>query len=296
MRRRLFLLGVGLISATTSFSQIKKQFSVDDDSKIEKVELNFSMKSGSCIVKPSINSQLLNVYTNQKEDNYSHTYNKSTENGICNVNLHLDGNRSEGLSQSISYRMFGGSDDNDQKLWKVYLKEERAYDLLLKYGIGQANIDLSGLSVEKLKVYTGSADINIGYLSGKDNAVVMDTFYVKVDLGSVNVKQLNLSKSKHVVADIGFGNLLLDFSDKPQVASTIKGSVGAGNLLIMLPEDNIPVIVKVNDSWLCRVKLTKAFKKLDDNTFVNEAYDAAAKNLLSFNLDVSMGSIVFQQK
>ncbi|UII28693.1 hypothetical protein LVD15_09780 [Fulvivirga maritima] len=255
------------------------------------------MNNGSCIIKPSQNSQVLTVYSNQDENGYSHTYDKDITNKTCNVALHVEDNKSEGLSQSISYRMFGGSNDSDQKLWKLYLKENKNYDLQFKYGIGEADIDLSGLSVGKLKVYTGSADVNIGYLSGNDNGIVMDTFYVKVDLGSVNVKQLNLSKSKHVVADIGFGNLLLDFSDKPQVASTIKGSVGAGSLLIVLPEeDEIPVIVTVNDSWLCRVKLTKSFKKLNEHTFVNAAYSEDAKNLLSFNLDVSMGSITFQEK
>ncbi|MEJ0054893.1 MAG: hypothetical protein WDN75_04140 [Bacteroidota bacterium] len=43
----------------------------------------------------------------------------------------------------------------------------------------------------------------------------MDTFFVKVDLGSLNVKQMNLSRSKVVMAEVGFGNIFLDFSNKP---------------------------------------------------------------------------------
>lgn len=296
MRRRIFLLVAGIISTTLSFSQIKKQFSVEDNKAVERVDLHFSVNSGSCLLKPSQSSELLNVYSDQDYDNYSHSFDKSIKNKTCTIKLALEDDRSEGLSQSISYRMFGSSDESAKKLWKVYLTDNKTYNLNLKYGIGEADIDLSGLSIGKLKIHTGSADVNIGYLSGKNNQVVMDTFYVKVDLGSVNVKKLNLSRSKHVVADIGFGNLLLDFSDKPQVRSEIKGSVGAGNLMIMLPEDEIPVIVTVNDSWLCKVKLTKSFKKLSDNVFVNDAYDEDADNLLSFNLDVSMGSIVFKEK
>ena len=296
MRRRFFLLGVGIVSSTLSFSQVKKQFSVENNDSVEKVDLNFKVNNGTCLIKPSANQELLNVYSNQNQDSYSHSFGKSIKKGTCYINLALEDDRSEGISQSISYRMFGTSSEATKKLWKVYLTENKSYSLNLTYGIGHADIDLSGLSIEKLKIHTGSADVNIGYLAGKDNPVVMDTFYVKVDLGSVNVKKLNLSKSRHVVADIGFGNLLLDFSDQPQVRSDIKGSVGAGNLLIMLPAEETPVIVKVNDSWLCRVKLTKSFTQLTDNTFVNKAYREDADNLLTFNLDVSMGSIVFKEK
>ncbi|MTI22140.1 hypothetical protein E1176_14005 [Fulvivirga sp. RKSG066] len=296
MRRRILILGAGIISTTLSFSQIKKQFSVDNDRKVEKVDLKFKVNSGQCFIKPGETSDLLNVYSNQDFDSYSHSFEKETNRETCKINLALEDNKSQGLSQSISYRMFGKSESTPEKIWKVYLTEDKAYNLNLNYGIGHANIDLSGLSVEKLKVFTGSADVVIDYENDGYNKVEMDTFYVKVDLGSVAVKKLNLSKSRNVVADIGFGNLTLDFSDKPEVASNIKSSVAAGNLLILLPPAETPVMIKVTDSWLCRVKLTKSFKNLGNNTFVNAAYTKDAEDVLTFNLDVSMGSIEFRDK
>ena len=78
---------------------------------------------------------------------------------------------------------------------------------------------------------------------------------MKVDLGSVNVKNLNLSSTRFVMADVGFGNMTLDFSNKPLVSNKIKGSVGAGNLTIILPKNDTPVLVKIQDSWLCSVKV-----------------------------------------
>lgn len=296
MRRSFFILIAGIISTTHSFSQIKKQFSVENDRKVEKVDLNFRVNSGQCFFKKGDTDDLLNVYSNQNYDNYSHSYDKEVSNKICKINLDLENDRSEGLSQSISYRMFGKSDNEPEKIWKVYLSDEKAYKLNLNYGIGHANIDLSGIPVEKLKVFTGSADVVIDYENDMYNTIEMDTFYVKVDLGSLAVRKLQLSKSKHVVADIGFGNLLLDFSDKPEVSSDVKGSVGAGNLLILLPPAETPVKVTINDSWLCRVKLTKSFKSIGDNTFVNKAFEEGASNPLTFNLDVSMGSIEFREK
>lgn len=296
MRRRLLLLVTGMIFTTLSFSQVKKQFSVEGNQAVQKIDLHFSVNNGDCLIRPGKTNDLLNVYSNLNYDDYSHSFDKSLNNNTCKINLELQDNTSTGLSQSISSRMFGEKNDAREKLWKVYLTESKTYNLNLNYGIGAADIDLSGLTIEKLKIHTGSADVTIGYLTGQSNLIVMDTFYVKVDLGSVNVKKLNLSRAKHVVADIGFGNLLLDFSDKPKVRSHIKGSVGAGSLLIMLPGEETPIIVRVNQSWLCKVKLTRSFSQLSENTFVNKAYRKNADNLLSFDLDVSLGSIIFKEK
>jgi hypothetical protein len=145
-------------------------------------------------------------------------------------------------------------------------------------------------------INTGSADVNVSYSSGLGNQVEMDTFFVKVDVGSLNVKQLNLSKSKVVLVDVGFGNMYLDFSNKPLVSNHVKGSVGAGNLVVQLPGEEVPVLVKVSESWLCSVTLSKGLQRVAENTFANAAYEKDAANALTFDLDVSLGKIIFREK
>jgi hypothetical protein len=250
MREGILILGVGLISSTLSFAQVRKQFSIENNNAIEKIDLDFGVNSGSCYIKPSQSDELLTVYGTQEYDSYSHSFNKELSGSVCKINLKLEDNKSADLSQSISNRMFGNAKNESENIWKLFLSKDKIYDLNLNYGIGMADIDLSGLAIERVKINTGSADVNIGYLTAKNNQVEMDTFYVKVDLGSVNVRNLNLSKSKHVIAEIGFGDLSLDFSDKAQVSSSISGSVGAGNLIIILPENETPAIVKINNSLL----------------------------------------------
>jgi hypothetical protein len=98
------------------------------------------------------------------------------------------------------------------------------------------------------------------------------------------------------MAEVGFGNILLDFSDKPLVTFDVKGSVGAGNMIIILPDDDYPVLVKINESWLCSVNLNKGLKKIAPNTFANASYTSNSKNPITFDLDVSMGKITFREK
>ena len=275
---------------------MKKQFTVDNMENCAWVNLALKAKTGNCIIRPTQNSELLDFYSNQELEDYAHTFSNEVRNAVCYVRLALEQESKAGVSKKISYQVLGKESEASDKFWKVYLTDSKPYSLELAYGLGNANIDLSGLSIKRLKINTGSADVHVFYATGMENKVEMDTFFVKVDLGSVNVKQLNLSHSKVVVAEVGFGNIYLDFSNKPVVVPSVKGSVGAGNMIILLPDESVPVIVRINQSWLCSIKLSRGLKKTDENTYTNAAYDNNPKNALTFDLDVSMGKILFKDK
>lgn len=295
MQKKFWLTGWAIAIVGVACGQIKKQFTVEDAPYCENISLTLRANSGNCYIKPSQNPEILNVFSNQSESGYAHKFRKEVKGKTCEVVLNLEEVQAEGLSQTISTRFFGpGDKPAGDKLWKMYLTNSKPYQLELEYGVGNANIDLSGLAVKKLKINTGSADVNIGYYSALENQIDMDTFFVKVDLGSVNVKSLSLARTHCVMADVGFGNMTLDFSNKPVVSNRIKGSVGAGNLTIILPKEETPILVKIQDSWLCSVKVPSELKKIGENTFANSAYTKGARNALVFDLDVSMGNIVFK--
>ncbi len=295
-RCSLAVVAVLIFAANQAQAQIKKQFSVSGVSRVENVDLHFEVNNGQCSIKAGESDELITVYSNQDYDNYSHTFNKNIEGTTCKVNLVLEDDRAEGFGQSISTRVFGNRHEGHDKIWRVYLNQEQVYDLDLKYGIGQADIDLSGISVENLKIHTGSADINIGYFSQGGNNVEMDTFYVKVDMGSVAVRKLDMARSKYVKADVGFGDLLLDISGEEKMSGKVIGSVGAGNMFVILPSNTAPTMIQVKDSWLCKVRLPSTFRKTAPNTYVNAAYEASSTDALVFQLDVSMGKIIFKQR
>jgi hypothetical protein len=281
---------------TLATGQIKRQFSVDDSPQCEQIKLKLKANSGTCFIKPSHNSEILTVFSNLDVDRYAHQFRKEVVGSVCEVMLALEEVQSGTLSQTISSRVFSSENTGQEKFWKMYLNDTKPYVLEMTYGIGKANIDLSGLSVKNLKINTGSADVNVGYSTGLENRVDMDTFFVKVDLGSVHARNLGLAKTKVVIAEVGFGNVMLDLSAAPTVANAIKGSVGAGNLIIMLPSEETPILVKIKDSWLCSVSIPAYLKKVGNNTFSNAAYSKSTQNALTFDLDVSMGNIIFKEK
>ncbi|HET9054900.1 MAG TPA: hypothetical protein VFM90_12035, partial [Cyclobacteriaceae bacterium] len=197
-KKNLGLTVLAVAMAGMSFGQIKKQFSVEDAPSCEKIKLTLKANSGTCFIKPSHNSEILNVFSNQTAESYSHQFVKEINGTVCQVMLSLEETRSESFSQTVSSRVFGSEKPEQEKFWKMYLTDAKPYALELNYGIGRANVDLSGLAIKTLKINTGSADVNIGYHTGLENLVEMDTFFVKVDMGSVNAKNLSLARTKYV--------------------------------------------------------------------------------------------------
>ena len=81
------------------------------------------------------------------------------------------------------------------------------------------------------------------------------------------------------------------------VSNKVKGSVGAGNMVILLPSDDVPVLVKISESWLCSVNLCKSLKKIGTDTYANAAFsNKNSKDAITFDLDVSLGKIIFKEK
>ena len=277
----------------TGFAQIKKNYSVQDRAETETVHFTLSSSTGTCNIKPTKHSSLVNIYELSNRPNGQ--FNQHLDGNTQYVSLNTTEDVSADISKKISFRFFSNrSDQND--ICNVYLSQNKPLILNLNYGMGDANVDLSGMLVKQLMINTGSADVNVSCMSGKFNKIEMDTFFVKVDMGELNVRNVNLTRSKAIIADVGFGNLNLDFSDSSLVKSEVTANVGAGKLQIILPLKETPVIVYINDSPLCRVKLTKHFKSLDRYTFVNDSYDEDAPNLITFNVGVAMGHIVFKDQ
>jgi len=287
---------VGLVCASIiAFAQESKHFRVEHSNKYKSVTLNYSASSGVCYLAQGDSRDPVSVFSSRDIDEFNHSFNKNEEGRDLNVSLSVEEKNTESFSQSISNNMFSKSKPEDN-IWKVILAEDLPYNLNLTYGIGSAYIDLAGLSIAGLKVKTGSADVNIGYLTSMPNNVTMDNMDIKVDLGNVNVRQLYLANVNNISAEVGFGNMLLDLAEPMHAPCSVKASVGAGSLEILIPRDHTPIIIRVKKSMLCDVKLTKSFKETGDNIFTNEAYSPNADEILEFNVDVSFGEIVFREK
>src|SRR6478609_64276 len=86
MQRKIWLTCCGMALAGLSIGQIKKQFTVEDSPSCKDIKLQLKANSGNCYIKPSQNPEILNVFSNQTETDYSHTFRKEIKGKTCEVN------------------------------------------------------------------------------------------------------------------------------------------------------------------------------------------------------------------
>lgn len=277
------------------FAQATKHFRVERGKSVNTITLNYTTSSGVCYLGHGESRDPISVYSVRDIDDFNHSFDKNEQDGNLDVKISLHEKNNETFSQSISSKMFADSKPEDN-IWKVLLTDDIPYNLHMSYGIGTAYLDLAGLSIKNLYVKTGSADVNIDYLSSMPNAIIMDTMAIKVDLGNVAVRQINHANVRNILAEVGFGNMLLDLAEPLEEPCRVNASVGAGSLEILIPRDKIPILIRVKQSMLCDVKLTKSFRELEKNVYTNMDLDADSDNMLEFDVDVSFGSIIFKEK
>ena len=266
-------------------------FSVSDDHNFQKVKFSICATDGQCFIESGEKQGLLNIQRSSDSETVP-TFEEKIVGNTKEISVKLNDREKESISATISRRMFSKQSVDDYT-WKVYLSKLKPMDLDLTYAVGDTYIDLSDLPIEKLKMKTGSANVKVNYKKGLANQLKMDTFMIRVDMGTFEARNLHLSRSENIIADVGFGSMHMDFGSAETLSTNVTATVGAGRLEIILPPSEISVRININDSPLCRIKIPKDFAKSDDSEYLSNNHTDDADNFLTFNIDVAVGNIVF---
>ncbi|MBK6265433.1 hypothetical protein JKA74_10330 [Marivirga sp. S37H4] len=284
-----------LIWCFNSFGQeFHKHFEVAESQGTEKMFLTLSSNEGVSYLKSVRSGKPLEIYGGIENDLATNSF-KVQELGntkYVEANLTCKDHVGIDFTKTLTSSLFSDNSSSKEK-WQINLSESINYDLNLSYLMGSAEIDLSGLAVERLKINSGSADVLVNYSEESMNSVAMDTFFVKVNLGDITIENLHLSLAKEVIAEVGFGSIYLNCGETWNTNSNITASVGAGSMIIQLPPDDVPVLIRIKNSALCHIKLAKGFEKIGHNVYGNSSYLKSSNNFLEFSIDVGMGSISF---
>ncbi|MEM9325045.1 MAG: hypothetical protein AAGA85_05295 [Bacteroidota bacterium] len=287
-------MGMSCVLSIQLAAQLKKFYSLDEVTNFDTVNFDFVATSGHSYWRLVPQDNPLLIYGNPDLEKINPSFDAIVTNRKCDVMLRLEEYRSSGLGDGLAFAMLGSSpSEHDDNYWKVLLNNEKVYNLDLHFGIGTSDIDLSGAKVQCLKVKTGSADVKLNYDGENPNLCQMDSLNVEVDMGSFTTGYLDHAQAKYISCKIGFGSAVLDFTSPPSSKCEVKANVGLGSLEVYLPREE-PVIIYLNDSPFRGLNVTKDFEEVEKNVFINRAYDEEAENLLTFRVDVSLGSIDFQ--
>lgn len=285
------------LAISASGQELHKHFELSKSRGIDKIELKVSTKAGKSFLNAVNSDEPLVILGASENDVAASSFKIQQTEKTQKVNAQLTCKSHMGLNftESVANSFFSNSEQTHD-IWQINLSEHQAFDLDLNYLMGDANVDLSKLAIEQLKINSASADVKVGYSDKQMNNVAMDTFFVKVNFGSIEVQDLNYAMAKDIIAEVGFGSISIDCGIDWKINSRINASVGAGNLNIILPPNDIPVIIRIHNSPLCNIKMAPDFEKIGHNAFGNKAYSDNPDESIEFVLDVGMGSIIFNTR
>ena len=293
----LLFTSLSFLASTVVGQELHKHFELSESRGIDKIELKVSTKAGKSFLNAVDEDEPILILGATENDVAASSFKIEKLQTTQKVNAELTCKSHMGLNftESVANNIFSSS-DQVHDIWQINLSEHQAFDLNLSFLMGEANVDLSRLAVERLKIKSASADVKLAYSEAIMNSVAMDTFFVKVNFGNIEVKDLNYALAKEIIAEVGFGTISIDCGSDWKMNSRVSASVGAGNLNIMLPPKEIPVIIRINNSPLCNIKMAENFEKIGHNIYGNQAYIDNPEESMEFLLDVGMGNIAFKNR
>ncbi len=287
MPKLLFIIFFLIYSVSVS-SQSRKFYTIKDDNSYDKIIFRVKAESGNYKIRPSSRSNVIDIFGSPNHENLNPSFtSKKIDHRIRSVNFTVENLYDPILSNLIV---------NESNLWEFFINEKKTYDFSFDSKIADANINLSNIPIDNIDLVSGNANLFIIYEENGENPIKMDSLKIKIEIGSLDTKNINLSNAKNIFTEIGFGNVILDIAKNKRKSFVSKTNLSAGQLIINLPLDDIGTKIIINNSPLSSVKLPKNFHEIDQNIFVNNLSKNNSTYIRSFIVDVGLGNITVNYK
>ncbi|MCG8476100.1 MAG: hypothetical protein MI784_11585 [Cytophagales bacterium] len=264
--------------------------------KAKDIRFNLHATIANCCVQAGYDPNELSIHSKDSTLINELDIGKTSEDGSQNITLTFKDKKKRTIANSLTEHFFNSASISRQCHVDILLPQALPLDLDFDYAIGSAHVDLFKLPVRKLNIKTGGASVALDYSQKEPNPIVMDTLFTTVDMGEISLYDLGLMNLKHLKAEVLFGSLYIDLSGDMMQQTSVKANVGAGKLIIQLPDNKeLPIKIMFNDSPLCSADFDRSFKKIGDNVFANAAYHKKPEKALNFDIKVKMGSVVFKK-
>jgi hypothetical protein len=174
--------------------------------------------------------------------------------------------------------------DNEMEF---YFPSRIKTDLFLDFGVGDAEIDLTNISITKLNINCGLSDVEIEI--NERNDVVCESISIENGLGDLSVTGLGNLSAKKIDINIGLGSADIDLSGDNGLDDTdINVDVGLGSLDMILPE-KANIKIYVDSSFLSSVDIY-GLKQKKNKLWVSSEWKSGYPTI-SMDVNVGIGSV-----
>ena len=282
-----------MVVAIPSRAQFVKEYKVSERKGYEIVRLNFSSYKSSTLVKRVMTHDPIYIHGHLLKSNILPDFNFLVHDNMLDATLIHKNIESDNLGKSITSKLFSDNTNFDHS-WDVGLCSNYLYDLDFNLGVGKADFDLSQLPISQLKIKSASSDVKIHFGSNVPNQVEMDTLLVTLNMGTVEVQNVNFANARTVIIEVSYGKIDLNYSNGISNTSQVIAAVSGGSILVKLPPESSPVKIRMKSNPMCRTVFPKYLKAVDKETYVTKGYNPSDPRLLELTLDVGVGSVTVE--
>jgi N-terminal domain of toast_rack, DUF2154 len=166
----------------------------------------------------------------------------------------------------------------------VHLTRDVPLDLSLRFGAGEANIDLGGLAVRRLRMATGASETRVAFRT--PNRVAAEEVSMEAGAASFEVSGLGNARAQRFEFQGGVGETVLDFSGAWDRNASASVKMGIGSLTLRFPRELGVRIVK--DSFLTSFDGSGMVKR--GGAYYSRNWESA-QNRLTVSVSAALGSI-----
>ncbi len=275
-----------LLSGTYIFAQDYDEWQTTDNfsypvKELDMLEMNFSYGLGSLIIEPNADANMLegSITYNSHELFPKVDYEIYESTGIFEIDVK---NRDYKYKRKHQYDDYDDDDydddDDDHHEWDFDFDDLRfgklkdkyendmvfslptstETDLVLDFGLGSAELDLSGLRIINFEIDCGLSEVDI--VVNESNPIRCKTVNISNGLGDLTADGLGNLRAKRLSFDVGLGSANIDLRGDDISDMQVDVDVGLGSMDLVLPE-NANIKIYVEGSFLSSINILGLVKK-----------------------------------
>jgi hypothetical protein len=263
----------------TTFIRDFYQYDLNDYQSLE-MELNFGLGELNISVndKPKTISGIIEYDLKRTETDVKFSSNY----GVAVLSINGETGNFQFGDNSINFDF----DDDYHNALDFQLAKDIPTDLQMDFGLGEATIDLSDLSLSYFEIDCGLGEVNLEL--NKPNNIICERVSISSGLGEFNGIGLGNLNTKKFNLDVGLGAAMIDLRGKYDEDMDLSIDVGLGALELILPK-NVNIKLRIDHSFLSSVDVDGLLSKGNDK-YVSKDWDNARPTITG-DISVGLGSV-----
>lgn len=223
MFERTLVVGALLVALAPTWADAQDWRTINSFRQLaDETQLDVAVKygAGRLVIEPGVAGELYRVGIRYDSD----IYDPLTEYRAGRLEVGVDGS-----GRSIRMRNQEAGD------MKLALSPDVALDVALAFGAVEANLELGGLRVSRVKIETGASDSELRFSS--PNPIACGRLDLSMGAAAFRAVGLGNANCGRIKAEGGVGDLNLDFSGDWRRDITADVTMALGSVTLAVPED-----------------------------------------------------------